>query len=64
MNELKPCPFCGGKADLVTELNGFYAFVRCSNCYAMVQPQALVGVKRTREELEKAAVEDWNRRES
>lgn len=37
MNELKPCPFCGGKAqkrkDLIgsTKLNEYY-YVRCDKC--------------------------------
>ncbi len=30
MKELKPCPFCGGKAEYV--IQGFYGRIRCKNC--------------------------------
>ncbi|MFG6566716.1 Lar family restriction alleviation protein [Sulfitobacter sp. 1A13679] len=35
---LKPCPFCGGKANMTTEAcldgGGRFAYVRCSQCKA------------------------------
>lgn len=31
MDELKSCPFCGGKAEIDESL---YTFVRCENCKA------------------------------
>lgn len=32
--ELLPCPFCGGKAKLIINMQSFvpYAMVRCENC--------------------------------
>ena len=33
-DELKPCPFCGGKAELITNQDGNIAQVRCSVCHA------------------------------
>ena len=34
--ELLPCPFCGGKAKLIINMQSFvpYAMVRCENCSA------------------------------
>lgn len=41
--ELKPCPFCGGEAELVKDKTTFaFAdtyFVRCDNIECGVQPQ-------------------------
>lgn len=32
MNELKPCPFCGGKVEIVGIKNGNSFIVWCENC--------------------------------
>ena len=32
---LKPCPFCGGEAEAVHEINGFWT-VECIKCGALV----------------------------
>ena len=34
-NKLKPCPFCGGEAELVSTNHG--RFVRCKMCKTMVK---------------------------
>jgi Lar family restriction alleviation protein len=54
MDELKPCPFCGGIARL--EQMGWPHHVFCTLCGAKV-----TGIKYG-EEGEQEAVEKWNRR--
>ena len=59
MAELKPCPFCGGKAELISikafEWCDYHYIARCSNPNCEVDPM----VKR----LEmKEAIEAWNNR--
>jgi Lar family restriction alleviation protein len=58
--ELKPCPFCGGKAELVKDRMALsFAdsfFIRCDNADCYVKPQ-------TPHRLSKDdAVNIWNRR--
>lgn len=52
MAELKPCPFCGGKAGIMRHHHITNAFCFCTVCKARM-PNML-----TREE----AIEAWNRR--
>lgn len=56
MQELKPCPFCGGEAELSKYYPGFsrksYVMVRCRSC------RANTGDWRRRD----IAVARWNRR--
>ena len=61
MDELKPCPFCGGKAELYeseaynlkteTKEKDIRWFVMCEQCTAL-----------TCGALKKKAIETWNRR--
>ncbi len=56
-NELKPCPFCGGKANLKEKYihgvaNRKNYWVVCTNCQIRIQD---------RNSVEKA-IEQWNRR--
>lgn len=56
-NELKPCPFCGREAELITRkqcLADAYS-VRCTNKGCRGHTQRLVRVKHK-------AIEAWNRR--
>ena len=58
--ELKPCPFCGGKA-LLEEFSvrkGFEACIVCSDCLVTMSTITYD----TQEEAIEAAIEDWNRR--
>jgi len=60
MVELKPCPFCGGKA-LLEEFvvrKGFEACIVCSDC--MVYMPTIT--YDTQEEATEAVTKDWNRR--
>ena len=54
MNELKPCPFCGGKDSgiLTTSYDGYWFAVFCEDCMAQT--------RKCRQE--KDAIEAWNRR--
>lgn len=57
MEELKKCPFCGGKADLVDYgLTGMMKAVQCSECGARTRafdPKVKRGEN---------AIDAWNRR--
>ena len=59
---LKPCPFCGGEAEIDTETvremgcHWDSYFVICSKCEARS-----VGIDERFEEMDKI-IEDWNRR--
>ena len=52
MSELKPCPFCGAKAQFV-KLNNGVCYVRCPN---FCSEQGLTF------KIEEEAIEAWNRR--
>ncbi|MGN0733702.1 MAG: Lar family restriction alleviation protein [Emergencia sp.] len=52
MTELKPCPFCGGKAEMVLFIGNFG--VGCTNCMGSMFPVN----GQTKEE----AIKAWNRR--
>ena len=67
MTELKTCPFCGGKAELMHKfmfVNGYRGDavrVRCSQCYAQ-SPYKRNAIMHGFHKTEEAAVEAWNRR--
>ena len=69
--ELKPCPFCGGRAYLERRHRAFInatetrvAFVRCMNCEARTGRFKLedYGTRNHSTIAEEKAVESWNRR--
>ena len=49
--ELKPCPFCGGEAEVYAQAFNKYSVI-CSNCYCV---KGSYGTK-------EKAIEEWNRR--
>jgi len=57
-NELKPCPFCGGKGKLNDEKGRIYSFVKCTNCGAET---GLISVSAEYCSDEKA-IKTWNTR--
>lgn len=63
MNELKPCPFCGGNATLWSD--GYMEYVECDVCGAKSQscydPQLAVRKWSTRADDYKQAAEYWQR---
>lgn len=67
MKKLKPCPFCGGKANVgVDDFNNKY-LVMCGECGVMMGISLEIGVEIINgwtAEFESAelAVENWNRR--
>ena len=60
MSELKPCPFCGGKALLNSykSRKGYDAYVECAGCLV----QMITVTCDTIQEAENEAIEAWNRR--
>lgn len=67
-SELKPCPFCGAKAILVTETNvcfghGSYGnryYVTCTECYA--KGKSVIDYADTKKECIENCRNSWNRR--
>lgn len=53
--ELKPCPFCGGKASLHSDTDGPTWFVGCSNSECPVEPHLYLNKG-------DEAAQVWNRR--
>ena len=71
MNNLKPCPFCGGKAFLERSHRAFInaettkvAFVRCTKCNARSGRVNLSDYEKTSRstEAETKAIYSWNNR--
>ena len=72
MTDLKPCPFCGGEAEIYPEVDrimGKFWYIRCKKCYCRG-----TGIYESGRKLEpqeehaaitgawKKAIEAWNRR--
>ena len=51
--ELKPCPFCGGEPEIITDLSGGF-YIHCKNC----------GCSTFGAMHKELAIEKWNRRQS
>ena len=59
MAELKPCPFCGGKAVLEHEHAGAgYSYIRCTEC----RVKGLTFIRKFERSSDQEAIEAWNRR--
>ena len=58
--ELKPCPFCGGKARLQRKAKKHGFYVICIECYCSTPYYQYIFT--SEEELRNTAIETWNRR--
>lgn len=65
--KLKPCPFCGGEANVVIAPMEGTAYVECKHCSAMMGRYRKSGESDhkgfwTHFETQEKAIEAWNRR--
>ena len=60
MPELKPCPFCGGKAELHHKYELFigYSYICCTKCGVKTEEVPMS----YRDSSDEKATEAWNRR--
>ena len=61
MPELKPCPFCGGKAKMKNNDSTLNCAAFCEKCNVIMK-RNFKGNSRLREMLEELMAEEWNRR--
>lgn len=74
MDKLKPCPFCGGEAEIhrmrvsykarSPKYEGIALVARCKKCYAYSPHKRGTLIGNFRETEETKAIEAWNRRAS
>ena len=60
--ELKPCPFCGGRATIKVNSSTMNAQISCPAC-AVVMKRNFKGSERIAELLTELIAEAWNRRD-
>lgn len=59
--ELKPCPFCGGEAEMKVNEQTLNSSVCCPECNVTMKKN-FKGSKRIRQILVELMSEEWNRR--
>lgn len=67
--ELKPCPFCGGKAEirttyevLKTTTRSLFSYVRCERCFAQTWEYSYKNTEHTKAIPIESAIKAWNMR--
>lgn len=68
--ELKPCPFCGGKAEIrtayiekETKNVPLYSYVMCMKCFSKTMDFSYKNAEHTGVNPSEAAAKAWNHRE-
>lgn len=61
MGELKPCPFCGRKAEMKLNASTMNCSVYCDKC-AVSMKRNFKGNKRLKDMLAELMEDEWNRR--
>lgn len=61
MEKLKPCPFCGGQAQIKVNAKTLNTQAACARC-SVVMKKSFAGNKRIKDALEQLITEEWNRR--
>ena len=64
--EIKPCPFCGGKARLIIKYSekteSYFMRVKCYRCNAQSATYSDEAMPTDDSESKKSAIEAWNKR--
>lgn len=61
MAELKPCPFCGGEAEMKLNASTLNCSAYCDKC-AVTMKRNFQGNKRIKDMLAELMADEWNRR--
>ena len=63
-NELKPCPFCGGRVRLIRDLDNVANGIYCHSCESITRFNITMGRRETFGNFEQKWADKWNTRET